>query len=78
MRPRASLSIFTLVLVLAVPSLANAEASHVVGPGESLSSVAAADGLSVSRLAAANELSPEAGLIAGSSVLAQQASFAGE
>jgi LysM repeat protein len=65
MRPRALPSIFTLVFVLAVPSLASADASHLVGPGESLSSVAAADGLSVSRLAAANGLSTEAELIAG-------------
>jgi N-acetylmuramoyl-L-alanine amidase len=66
MRPRALTSI--LVLLLAAPSVAHAAASHVVVPGESLSSVAAADGLSVGRLAAANGLSPEAGLIAGSTL----------
>lgn len=41
---------------------------HVVAPGESLSSIAAQDGLSVEQLAAANGLSPDAQLIAGSTV----------
>jgi N-acetylmuramoyl-L-alanine amidase len=68
MRPRALASILTLVLVLAAPAAAGAAAIHVVEPGESLSSVAAADGLSVSQLAAANGLSPEAGLLAGSTL----------
>jgi LysM repeat protein len=68
MRPRALASIFVLVLVLAVPSVANAAFSHVVAPGETLSAVAAADGLSVSQLAAANGLSPEAQLVAGTTL----------
>ena len=41
---------------------------HVVAPGESLSSIAAQDGLSVQQLAAANGLSPDAQLISGSTV----------
>jgi soluble lytic murein transglycosylase-like protein len=40
-----------------------------VAPGESLSSVAASDGLTVDQLAAANGLSPEESLLAGSTLL---------
>ena len=47
------------------PAAASADFVHVVGAGESLSSVAAADGLSVEQLAAANGLSPAAQLVAG-------------
>ena len=42
-----------------------ADLQHVVARGESLTSVAAADGLSVSQLAAANGLSPSSELTAG-------------
>jgi LysM repeat protein len=49
-------------LVLAAPAAA---AIHVVAPGETLTSVAAADGLSVAQLAAANGLPVTAELIAG-------------
>jgi LysM repeat protein len=52
-------------MVLAVPSSASAF-SHVVAPGESLTSIAATDGLSVEELAAANGLSGETQLLAGS------------
>lgn len=45
---------------------ADAYTLHVVGPGESLTSIAAADGLSVEQLATANGLSPTAELLAGS------------
>ncbi|MGH2885928.1 MAG: lytic transglycosylase [Solirubrobacteraceae bacterium] len=55
------------VLLLA-PSAAFAYFVHVVSPGETLSSIAAADGLSVDQLAAANGLSPSAQLIAGSTI----------
>jgi LysM repeat protein len=48
------------------PSSANAAFVHIVAPGESLTSVAAADGLTVAQLAAANGLSPTARLISGS------------
>lgn len=51
---------------LAVPAVARADVAHVVAPGESLTSIAAADDLSVSALAAANRLSPDARLLAGS------------
>jgi N-acetylmuramoyl-L-alanine amidase len=51
------------------PSAAGAAFPHVVAPGESLTSIAAADGLSVAQLAAANALSTDAYLIAGSTLL---------
>lgn len=43
-------------------------AVHTVAPNESLSSIAAADGLSVATLAAANGLPSDAGLLAGSTL----------
>jgi LysM repeat protein len=52
-------------VVLAAPAAASADFLHVVAPGESLSSIAAADGLSVAQLAAANGISRDSGLIAG-------------
>ena len=54
--------------ILIAPATAAAYFVHVVAPGETLSSIAAADGLSVSQLAAANGLPPTAQLIAGSTV----------
>jgi N-acetylmuramoyl-L-alanine amidase len=53
---------------LAVPAYASADFAHVVSAGETLSSVAAADGLTVDQVAAANGLSPDAQLIAGSTL----------
>ncbi|MEO8967643.1 MAG: LysM peptidoglycan-binding domain-containing protein [Solirubrobacteraceae bacterium] len=50
---------------LIVPATASAAFVHVVGAGESLSSIAAADGLPVSALAAANGLSLDSQLISG-------------
>ena len=58
----------TAAALLAIPAAASAYFVHVVGPGESLSSIAAADGLSVQQLAAANGLSPDAQLILGSGI----------
>jgi LysM repeat protein len=58
----------TAVAVLGAPVPASAF-EHVVAPGESLSSVAATDGLSVEQLAAANGLSPEASLLSGSTLV---------
>ena len=55
--------------ILVVPSTASAAFAHVVGAGESLSSVAATDGLTVDQVAAANGLSSDAQLIAGSTLL---------
>jgi LysM repeat protein len=57
------------VTVLATPATCSAAFVHVVAPGESLSSVAAADGLSVAQLADANGLSTEASLLAGSTLV---------
>lgn len=56
-------------IMLAAPAAASADFAHVVGPGESLSSAAAADGLSVAQLAAANGLAPGAQLIAGATLM---------
>lgn len=65
MRVRCAL-VLVSVLALVAPEAASADFVHVVAPGESLTSVAAADGLSVEQLAAANGLSPTAQLTAGS------------
>jgi soluble lytic murein transglycosylase-like protein len=50
---------------LLLPAAAAADVPHSVKPGESLSSIAATDGLSVDALAAANGLSATAGLTVG-------------
>jgi soluble lytic murein transglycosylase-like protein len=63
MRVRAA---FLAVLVLALfPVAASANYAHVVQPGETLTSVAAVDGLSIDAIARANGISPMAQLIAG-------------
>lgn len=48
-----------------VPASARADVAHVVKPGETLTSVAATDGLSIEALAAANHLSDDAELTIG-------------
>ncbi|MGZ4243338.1 MAG: LysM peptidoglycan-binding domain-containing protein [Solirubrobacteraceae bacterium] len=64
----------TLLLLVTIsaaawaPATASASFQHVVSAGETLSSVAAADGLTVSQLAGANGMSPDAQLVAGSSL----------
>jgi N-acetylmuramoyl-L-alanine amidase len=64
----------SLILLLTIsaaawaPATASASFEHVVSAGETLSSVAAADGLSISQLAAANGLSADSQLVAGSSL----------
>jgi LysM repeat protein len=65
---RLRVSLFALAVMLVAPSAASASFVHTVAPGESLYSIAAADGLSVSQLAAANGLSSGSSLVAGSSV----------
>jgi N-acetylmuramoyl-L-alanine amidase len=63
MRVRAFL---LAVLALALfPMTAAANYPHVVQPGETLTSVAATDGLSIDAIAQANGISPEAELVAG-------------
>ena len=59
------LTLITVATALAVPATAAADAEHVVTRGETLTSVAAADGLSLSSLAAANGLSTQAQLTIG-------------
>lgn len=66
---RSSILGTVAALALAVPATAAAQFPHVVTPGESLSSIAAADGLTVAQVAAENGLSPDAQLVAGSTVL---------
>ncbi len=56
----------TIAAVAWAPATASAAFDHVVAKGETLSSVAAADGVSVSQLAAANGMSSESQLVAGS------------
>ena len=51
---------------LAIASGAQADLRHTVTPGESLTSIAADDGVSIHALAGANRLAPDARLIAGS------------
>jgi LysM repeat protein len=57
-----------LAAALLVPAAAAANYAHVVTLGESLASVAAADGLSVSQLAAANGLSTTSQLVTGATL----------
>jgi LysM repeat protein len=56
-------------LSLAVPATAAAQFPHVVSAGETLSSIASVDGLSVAQLAAENGISPDSQLIAGATLL---------
>src|SRR3954466_7342746 len=61
----AGAALFAAVLLPTTPALA---ATHVVTLGETLSGIAAANRLSTSAVAAANGMSPEAHVIAGSSL----------
>jgi LysM repeat protein len=70
MHLRISLLItLAVAALLVVPATASAFFVHVVAPGETLTSIAAADGLSVDQLAAANGLSPTAQVLAGANGL---------
>jgi LysM repeat protein len=60
--------VLVVIAALGVPLDADADVPHVIARGETLTSVAAADGLSVAQLAAANGLSPDAHLIAGATL----------
>jgi LysM repeat protein len=80
MRTRKYL-LLTLVIAAAAwaPATASAAFQHVIAKGETLSSVAAADGLSVSQLAAANGMSPDSQLVRGSLLaIPPQGAAAGE
>lgn len=61
--------LLTGAALLAAPAVASADVAHTVAPGESLWSVAAQDGLTVDQLAAANGISPSAGLQAGTTLM---------
>lgn len=77
MRTRTSLLISLCTAgVLLAPGTASAYVPHTVAGGESLYSVAAADGLSVSQLAAANGLSSSSQLRAGATLLIPSAGSA--
>jgi LysM repeat protein len=65
---RSRILLFTLAAALLTPAAASANFAHVVGSGETLSSVAAADGLSLAQLAAANGLSIDCPLVAGATL----------
>src|ERR1700751_4886092 len=58
-----------LAITIVAPAGASADFPHVVAPGETLSSVAASDGLSVEQLAAANGLTAGSQLLAGSTLM---------
>jgi LysM repeat protein len=62
------LIVIATVVALGVPAQALAEPVHEIGSGESLTSIATTDGLSVSELAAANGLSPDAQLTTGATL----------
>ncbi len=59
------LPLLAAAISLAAPAVASADVPHTVGRGESLWSIAAADGLTVDQLAAANGVSSGSDLIAG-------------
>ncbi|MGO9973488.1 MAG: LysM peptidoglycan-binding domain-containing protein [Solirubrobacteraceae bacterium] len=68
MRARARiylLAVLSTAVALAVPASASAYFVHIVAPGETLTSIAAADGLTVAQLALANGVSTQAELISG-------------
>jgi LysM repeat protein len=62
------LIVIAAVVALGLPAQALAEPEHQITAGESLTSIAATDGLSVSQLAAANGLSPDAELTTGATL----------
>jgi N-acetylmuramoyl-L-alanine amidase len=69
LRPSCILGLAISLLIAACPIAAKGQVPHTVEPGESLWSIAAQDGLSVEQLAAANGLSPDAALVAGTTLM---------
>ena len=68
---RRSLSLFFVIAVtgsVVSPDPAMASATHVVLPGETLSGIAAANGLSTESVAAWNGISPETLVVSGTSI----------
>jgi soluble lytic murein transglycosylase-like protein len=68
MRPARLLPALLLGATLAVPNVASAGVPHTVAPGESLWSLAAAQNMTTRAFAAANGLSEDSTLIAGSTI----------
>jgi LysM repeat protein len=66
LRLPAAVAVLTITLA---PAAARADVSHLVTPGETLSGIAAVNGLSSQALAIANGLSPQAFVIAGRSLV---------
>lgn len=71
------ISLPACAVALALPSLASAEVSRAVSPGESLWSIASANGLQPGTLAAYNGLAGDHGLIIGSTIRIPARSEAG-
>jgi N-acetylmuramoyl-L-alanine amidase len=69
MRVRLSLVTLLALVLVALPATASADYPHVVQRGETLTSVARVDGLSISALAAANGMSVNSQLVAGQILL---------
>src|SRR3954452_7586867 len=57
-----------VLAAMAACAPANASVPHTVQPGETLWSIAAANGMSTSALAAANGVSPESNVVLGSTI----------
>ncbi len=62
---RVKVFLLAALVMALLPASAAADYPHVVAPGETLTSVAATDGLSVEAIAEANSMSPESELITG-------------
>jgi soluble lytic murein transglycosylase-like protein len=68
LRSRRLILLGGLAAILALPGAARADVLHTVEPGETLWSIATANGLAPADVAAANGLSPEARVIAGTEI----------
>jgi LysM repeat protein len=68
MRTQYLIATIATIVALGLPASAIADPRHQVADGESLTSIATVDGLSVAQLAAANGLSPNAELITGTTL----------
>jgi LysM repeat protein len=68
MRPRKLLLPLAAGFALTAPTAASANFLHVVSPAETLTSIAATDGLTIDQLAAANGISPDTQVVAGSTI----------
>lgn len=72
----AAAAVFLTLVAGIAPSAAEASGAHVVQPGETLSGIAAANGISTSAVAAANGMSPDAHVILGTTITVPSASSA--